>query len=215
LMAIVSHDLRSPLSAIVTAASLIGMNAEAPQQVLGLAGRMGSASRRMQRLIDQLLDFVRVDQAGGIGLERTAMDMAAGARHAADEVGLAFPTAVVRITTRGNTVGVWDEDRILQVLSNLLGNAVQHGDGKVDVTIEGVSASQVQLEISNGGAPIAPDLLEIIFDPFQRAGGGFARRAGLGLGLFISKSIVESHGGTIAARSDEAGTCFTLALPRR
>jgi signal transduction histidine kinase len=92
-------------------------------------------------------------------------------------------------------------------------NAAQHGDGKVDVTIDGTAAGQIELEVSNG-PPIAPELLDIIFDTFQRAGGGYARRAGLGLGLFIPKSIVESHGGTIAARSSETGTCFTLTLPR-
>jgi PAS domain S-box-containing protein len=215
LLAIVSHDLRNPLSAIVTAAGLIGMNGDAPREVLGLASRVASASRRMQRLVEQLLDFVRVDQAGGIGLEPHAMDLAAAARHVGDEVGLASPDAVVRIATRGNTVGEWDEDRLLQVLSNLLSNAVQHGKGHVDVTIDGSRAQQVRLEISNRGTPIAPELLEIIFDPFQRAGGGYARRAGLGLGLFITKSIVESHRGTIAARSDETGTSFTVILPRR
>jgi PAS domain S-box-containing protein len=215
LMAVVSHDLRNPLSAIVTAAGLIGMNGEAPRNVLGLASRVANAALRMQRLVEQLLDFVRVDQAGGIGLEINPMDLAAAARHVGDEVGLASPNAVIRIATNGNTVGEWDEDRLLQVLSNLLSNAVQHGDGHVEVTIDGSSAEQVRLEISNRGTPVAPELLKIIFDPFQRGGGGYARRAGLGLGLFITKSIVESHRGTIAARSDEMGTSFTVILPRR
>jgi PAS domain S-box-containing protein len=215
LMAIVGHDLRNPLSAIVTAAGLIGMNAEATREVLGLASRVTNASLRMQRLIEQLLDFVRVDQAGGIGLELNPMDLASAARRVGDEVGLASPNAVVRIAAHGNTVGAWDEDRLLQVLSNLLSNAVQHGDGHVGVTIDGSGAEQVQLEISNRGTPVAPELLKIIFDPFQRGGGGYARRAGLGLGLFITKSIVESHRGTIAARSDENGTSFTVILPRQ
>jgi signal transduction histidine kinase len=127
LMAIVSHDLRNPLSAIMTAAGLIGMNGEAPREVLGLASRVANASLRMRRLIEQLLDFVRVDQAGGIGLEPNPMDLAAAARHVGDEVGLASPNAVVQIVANGNTVGEWDEDRLLQVLSNLLSNAVQHG----------------------------------------------------------------------------------------
>lgn len=214
LMAIVSHDLRNPLSAIVTAAALIGMKEEAPREVLTLASRVASASLRMQRLIEQLLDFVRVDQGGGIGLQPSAMDLAATARHVADEVGLASPKASVQIATKGNTVGDWDEDRLLQVLANLLSNAVQHGDGNVEVTIDGSLAEEVRLEISNRGKPIAPELLEIIFDPFQRAGGGYARRAGLGLGLFITKSIVESHRGTVTARSDETGTRFTVMLPR-
>lgn len=213
-MAIVSHDLRNPLSAIVTAAALIGMNGEAPRAVLTLASRVASASLRMQRLVEQLLDFVRVDQGGGIGLTPSAMDLAAAARHVTDEVALASPNASFHIATNGNTVGDWDEDRLLQVLSNLFSNAVHHGDGHVDVTIDGSRAEEVRLEISNRGTPIAPELLQIIFDPFQRAGGGYARRAGLGLGLFITKSIVESHRGSVNARSGEAGTTFTVILPR-
>jgi PAS domain S-box-containing protein len=214
LMAIVSHDLRNPLSAIVTAAALIGMSGEAPREVLTLGSRVATASLRMQRLVEQLLDFVRVDQGGGIGLTPSAMDLAAAARHVTDEVGLASPNASFHLSTNGNTVGDWDEDRILQVLSNLLSNAVQHGDGHVEVTIDGSSAEEVRLEISNLGTPIAPQLLKIIFDPFQRAGGGYARRAGLGLGLFITKSIVESHRGSVSARSDETGTTFSVVLPR-
>lgn len=214
LMAIVSHDLRNPLSAIVTAAALMGMNGEAPREVLALASRVATSSLRMQRLVEQLLDFVRVDQGGGIGLTPSPMDLAAAARHVTDEVGLASPNASFLITTNGNTVGDWDEDRLLQVLSNLLSNAVRHGDGHVEVNIDGSIAEEVRLEISNLGTPIAPELLPIIFDPFQRAGGGYARRAGLGLGLFITKSIVESHRGSVSARSDETGTTFSVLLPR-
>ena len=215
LMAIVSHDLKNPLSAIAMAANLIGMKRDAPAEVHGLANRILSSSRRMQRLVEQLLDFVRVDQAGGIGLDRTPVDLGIAAQRVADELGLAFPHATVRIQTKGSAVGQWDEDRVLQVLSNLISNAIEHGDREVDVGIDGTRATEVRIDVSNSGSPIAPELLEIIFDPFRRAGGGYARRAGLGLGLFITKSIVESHRGSIVARSDDTGTCFSVTLPRR
>ena len=113
-MAIVGHDFRNPLSAIVTAASIVGMNREAPAPVHGMAQRILAASRRMQRLIEQLLDFARIDQAGGLGIERVTMDLAGAAQRAADEWA-PLPESVV-VWTHGSSVGQWDEDRMFQVL---------------------------------------------------------------------------------------------------
>lgn len=214
LMAIVSHDLRNPLSAITMAAGIIGMNTDAPRAVVNLASRILASSHRMSRLIEQLIDFVRVDQASGLAIERAPMDLAAAAQRTIEECGLAFPEASVELVSEGSTVGNWDEDRIVQVLSNLIGNAIQHGGGAVHVRVIGREPGTVRVEVENAGTPIPPELLAVIFDPFRRASGGYARRAGLGLGLFISKSILDAHDGSIAVRSDERGTVFELVLPR-
>jgi PAS domain S-box-containing protein len=215
LMAIVSHDLRNPLSAIVGAASIVAMNREAPAPVHGMAQRILAASRRMQRLVEQLLDFARIDQAGALGLERVTMDLSAAAHRAADELGLALPESVVRIETHGSAVGQWDEDRMLQVLSNLIGNAIEHGRGTVDVHIDGRDPEKVRLDVCNQAARIDPEMVAILFEPFQRATSGYTRRAGLGLGLFITKSIVDAHGGSVEVRSGDDETTFTVVLPRR
>jgi signal transduction histidine kinase len=191
------------------------MNAEASRQVVSMANRISTSSGRMARLIEQLVDFARVDQAGDLTLDRVPMDLGSAAHQTIEESGLAFPDAVVDLEVRGSTGGSWDEDRLVQVMSNLVGNAVQHGDGKVRVVVDGQAPDVVRLTVENAGAVIPPAVLPVIFDPFRRASGGFARRRGLGLGLFISKSFVEAHGGSITARSDERLTVFEVVLPRQ
>jgi PAS domain S-box-containing protein len=215
LMAIVSHDLRNPLNAIVTAASIITLDGEGTRQINAMVGKILASSKRMNRLIEQLLDFVRVDQAGGLRLEAGPMEMRSAVERAVDECQLAFPDAAVDVEIRGSTAGDWDEDRILQVMANLLSNALQHGEGRARVLVDGSSRDVVRVEVANGGRPIPAEMLPIIFDPFRRANEGLTRRGGLGLGLYISRSIVETHDGTIDVRSDEQGTVFTVTLPRR
>lgn len=215
LIAIVSHDLKNPLAAVVTAATMIGMHAEATHAIVGLANRIVSSGRRMGRLIEQLLDFVRVDQSSGIAIEPGMMNLASTSARVVSESGLAFPTASIELHARGDTAGLWDEDRIVQLLSNLIGNAVEHGDGSVRIELDGTAAHSVRVDIKNGGAAIPHEMLPAIFEPFRRAANGYARRHGLGLGLFISKSIVEGHGGSIDVRSGAGETTFAITLPRR
>lgn len=214
LMAIVSHDLRNPLHAIITAANVIAIHAEATRPLQAMAGKILSSGWRMNRLIEQLLDFVRVDQAGGLHLERGPMEMRRAAERAVDECRLAFPDADVAVRSEGNTAGEWDEDRLLQVLTNLVSNALQHGDGHAHVRVDGSAPDVVRVEVENKGVPIPAEMIPIIFDPFRRAAEGLARRGGLGLGLFISRSIAEAHGGTIEVRSGDGGTRFVVSLPR-
>ncbi len=214
LMAIVSHDLRNPLHAIITAANVIAIHGEATRPLQSMAGKILSSGRRMNRLIEQLLDFVRVDQAGGLQLERGPMEMRRAVERAVDECRLAFVDADVLVRSEGNTAGEWDEDRLLQVMTNLVSNALQHGDGRAHVRVDGSATDVVRVEIENKGVPIPREMLPIIFDPFRRAAEGLARRGGLGLGLYISRSIAEAHGGTIEVRSDDQGTVFVMSLPR-
>ena len=111
--------------------------------------------------------------------------------------------------------GVWDPDRIAQVVSNLVGNAVQHSprDSTVRVTLDGREAARVQLRVHNEGPPISGEIRAGLFDPFKRA--ARLREQGLGLGLYISHQIARLHGGSLEVRSTEReGTDFTLDLPR-
>jgi PAS domain S-box-containing protein len=215
LMAIVSHDLRSPLNAINLAATLISANPREPEKVSGLASRIVLASTRMTRLIAQLLDFVRFDEDGGLALERTMMEVGPAAERAIDEASLAFPDATVELRVEGNTAGVWDEDRLLQVLTNLISNAIVHGERHGAVFVDGRGRDQVSVEVTNRGPIIPPEMLSAVFEPFRRGSGGYTRRGGLGLGLYISRLLVEAHGGTIGVTSsEEAGTSFLVTLPR-
>jgi signal transduction histidine kinase len=211
---ILGHDLRNPLSAITTAASLLARRAET-DKVSRPAARILSSAGRMARMIDQLLDFTRIRLGQGLPLSRSENDLAEVCRMAIDEVDGAGEGVDLRV--RENTVGSWDGDRLMQLVSNLVGNALAHGAGTapVQVIADGHSAEEVVLEVKNAGA-IAPAVLPIIFEPFRS---GKDRKedqsSGLGLGLYITRQIVFAHSGSIEARStQEEGTCFTVRLPR-
>ncbi len=128
-----------------------------------------------------------------------------------EELEFAY-TRQVNLETEGDLWGDWDADRIAQVISNLVGNALQHSEGDITVTLRG-DEEFVRLETRNGGAPIPAEVLPYVFEPGRR---GNARSGGLGLGLFIVRQIVLAHGGTIEVRSNEVeGTTFTAQFPRK
>lgn len=213
LLAIVSHDLRNPLSAIVTGTGLLAKS-DLPSNLAQVARRVLSAGQRMGRLVERLVDFVRIDQGSGLQLAAQPVDLRALVDRAVEECALASPRASLHVRAEGNTAGEWDADRVLQVLTNLLANAVQHGDGSVDITVDGSRRDEVRLLVENGGAAMPHELMSVAFEPFRRVEQGVTRQSGLGLGLFITKSIVDAHGGSIRVRSSDERTSFDVALPR-
>ena len=133
---------------------------------------------------------------------------------AVDELRAANPRAEIVVEADDPLSGAWDPDRLAQVASNLIGNGLVHGTGRVDVRVVRRGGEAI-LEVHNGGPPIPADLVPRIFEAFERpAGDTSARGAGLGLGLFIAERIVAAHGGKIDVRSTAAeGTTFSVALP--
>ena len=211
---ILGHDLRNPLSAITTAASLLTRRADT-DKVARPAARILSSAGRMARMIDQLLDFTRIRLGQGLPLSRRENDLAEVCRIAADELD-ADPRRI-ELHALGDTVGSWDGDRLMQLVSNLVGNALAHGapTAPAVVTVDGRQPEEVTLTVRNAGA-IAPEMLQVIFEPFRS---GKDRKedqsSGLGLGLYISQRIALAHSGSIEVRStQEEGTCFTVRLPR-
>jgi signal transduction histidine kinase len=210
IMSVLGHDLRNPLTAIQMGTSVLLKNGSEPRVV----GRLLSSAERMRRMIDQLLDFTR-SRHGGIAIEPKPTDLSQVARRVIDELEMASPDRVLRLKVDGDACGLWDADRLEQVLSNLVGNAIRYssGDADIQVGIEG-GADDVTCRVHNDGVPIAPSLMPVIFDPFRRGNGGGS--GGLGLGLFISREIVQAHGGAIAVASTASdGTTFSVVLPRR
>jgi signal transduction histidine kinase len=206
------HDLRNPLNAIaVSAHTLKRRTPEAAQPILA---RILGSTDRMVRMIDQLLDFTRSRLGAGISLQLEPADLASICRAASDELEVLYPGRI-RFSAEGDLAGRWDADRLLQVLANLLSNAVLYGaaDEPVELTARGDGAS-VRVDVTNRGPAITEDALTRIFDPFRR-GPNAGSRSGQGLGLFIAREIVQAHPGAIAVRSDPvSGTTFSVTLPR-
>jgi two-component system sensor histidine kinase/response regulator len=211
--AVLGHDLRNPLAAVLNGAELL-LLMSGDQKVGAVATRIRSSARRMEKMVSQLLDVARI-RAGGMALELSPGNYAQLCQRIADELKQAGHANPVRIDASGNTDGLFDPHRIGQVLSNLLGNALQHGDAEGDVTvrIDGADADGVTLSIHNRGAMPA-GVMEQAFTPF-RPGRDARSQPGLGLGLYIAKYFVDAHGGSILLDSSEAaGTTFTIWLPR-
>src|SRR4051812_33266870 len=211
---IVGHDLRGPLSTIVMAGQLLLGYVDQPKPVRTIERLLNSADR-MQRMISQLLDFARARADGGIELDRRPIDLTDIARDVIEEVRLARPDWKIELVAQGDVRGDYDSNRLSQVFSNLIGNAVQHGspDTPMTVRIDGRDRDAIRIEVKNRGT-IPPEVLPILFSPFRGSQQKALRSQGLGLGLFITDHIVRAHGGTIAAESVDGWTAFRFDLPR-
>jgi PAS domain S-box-containing protein len=217
---VLAHDLRNPLNAMMTAAQLVLLRRAADpatdvrdQKPLGRIVRSG---RRMTEMIDQLLDLTRARSGGGIAIRPHETDLAALCKDAVAELELAHPEWNIALGAAGDERGTWDSSRLMQVVSNLVSNAGQHGTrgAPIRIAIDGTERDHVVMEVRNEGA-IPTKLLPHLFDPFRRGGHRRGSAGGLGLGLFIVREIVRAHGGTVHVRSDESdGTTFAVRLPR-
>ncbi|WP_426755606.1 sensor histidine kinase [Myxococcus sp. Y35] len=215
---ILGHDLRNPLNAIVLSARALSQR-PLPAAQQQCAQRIEASAARMGAMISDILDLTRARLAGGIPLHRSTVNLATVCRLVVEELSAAHPGRCIVFDVTGLSQGFWDEDRLAQVLSNLLGNALEHGapDSAVTLRCMDVNGHQV-LEVHNAGVPIPSQYLETVFDPFRQVGCARDkghRRGGLGLGLFIVKQVVQAHGGAVGVCSSEAeGTTFTVKLPR-
>ena len=210
---ILGHDLRSPLSTIVTGAAVLALPEDNPERRARVAARMLSSAHRMDRLTTDLLDLTRARLGGTIPLHRSPVDLLQLCEEVALDVGVAHPQAIVRLVSSGNVRGHWDRDRLAQVVANLVGNAIQHGDGTPITLTAHPDDDAVVLKAHNGGPPIPPSILPSIFEPLAR-GTGDSSGHSLGLGLFIARLIVIAHGGDIEVQSSSGhGTTFTMRLP--
>jgi signal transduction histidine kinase len=207
-LGILSHDLRTPLTAITMTADLINRAGTVDSAHAG-AERIRRAARRMSNMIQQLVDFTRGELGGGIPIQPMQMDFGAVVRSVVDEVCTAHREVEIQVETSGELLGMWDGERVHQALTNLVGNAVLHGKGCIRVSASG-QRSGVLVKVHNGGPPIPVDQLPRIFEPFRKE----ERSTGLGLGLYIVREIIRRHGGTIHVRSnEERGTTFTSYWP--
>jgi sigma-B regulation protein RsbU (phosphoserine phosphatase) len=215
LLGIVGHDLRNPLSTILMAAQLLALREGLGVKETELARKIARSASLAARLIDQLLDLTRSRLGGGIPIDPIRFDMNEVCRQVIDEMELTHPDSPLRVERQGDLGGVWDRDRVYQLLANLVGNAFQHGEPRSEITlrVDGREAELV-IEVANRGAPIPQATLPFIFDAFRKGRTDHPTH-GLGLGLFIAQQIARSHGGSISVASSEGeGTTFRVRLPR-
>jgi PAS domain S-box-containing protein len=214
-LAILGHDLRNPLASIDMGTGILRQRSNDPTTLRVLA-RMSSSSRRMTRMIEQILDLTRSRLAGGLEVHSAPMDLRDTLTGIVEELRAAHPFRKIDLSCP-LLAGVWDRDRLEQVFSNLVGNAILYGDPETPVTIQARNEGQtVQVQVHNDGPPIPEELRASLFNPFRRGEreSRSSGTAGLGLGLYISHEIVVAHGGSIEVESNSVqGTTFKVALP--
>ena len=219
-LAMLGHDLRSPLGAIIMSAEFMLETKELEEPHLTLASRIASSSKRMQHMIGDLLDFTRSRLGGGIPIERADMSIEKLVHDVVSEVSAAHPASKITIDARDGQRGEWDCARISQALTNLVVNAVEHGDEGAEVTVSvGGDDKEALVAVHNRGVTISPEQLNGIFGPMKSRDAathpGSSPYGNLGLGLYIAERIVTAHKGHIEVDSSpERGTTFTIHLPR-
>jgi signal transduction histidine kinase len=217
LIGIVGHDLRTPLSMILMGAQVLLEREGLGAYETEIARKITTSAGLATRLIDQLLDLTRSRLGGGIQIDRAPVDLNDICRQVVGEIQLTHPDRPLTVDVDGDLTGLFDADRIYQLLANLVGNAVRHGASRSPIALSICGAAGgVVIEVANKGEPIPPAMLPIIFDAFRKKRSANASRShGLGLGLFIAQQIARSHGGSIAvSSSDNDGTSFRVNLPR-
>jgi signal transduction histidine kinase len=222
-LAILGHDLRNPLGTVVTGSSFLMQAVDIPPKYVLVATRMFNSAKRMSKLINDLIDFTRTHLGPGIPIRVKQGSIVAVCEEVVNELRTFHPEQQIDLQVPPQLDAIFDDARIAQVLSNLVGNAIQYGSADVPVTVR-VTASErdVVIVVNNRGPAIAPDKLASIFDPMVRiaaniggAASDYTERTSLGIGLYISREIVHAHGGQIALASTAAGgTTFTVTMPR-
>jgi len=214
-IAVLSHDLRNPLNAVYSAAELMLRRSD-DDVVRAMSTQIKTSGKRMRRMIDDLLDVAKARLGGGLMVQQTPTELGEVVTRTVTELRAAHPERRLDVESVGELTGKWDADRLSQLTSNLVGNALTHGTPSTPITIhlDGSAPHQVVLKVGNVGV-IAKELLPHLFEPFRR-GERVGKRDGLGLGLYIVQQIVERHQGTIdvSSTSETGKTVFTVSLPR-
>ena len=215
---ILGHDIRNPLGTIMMSAAVLQRTG---QLTPAAAAPINNAALRIKGIIEQVVDFTRAQADGVMPIERTPGDLAVQVSKVVQETQVRHPVRTIVLETSGDFNGSWDEGRIGQLVSNLLANALLYGAPGGPITVRmWTSLADVSLSVHNQGRPIPEADRERIFRPLergrqQRAEGDDRETSGLGLGLYICREIVQSHGGQLHLASTEAaGTTFTASLPR-
>jgi signal transduction histidine kinase len=218
-VAVLGHDLRNPIASVNMAAGLLQERAALANDsnTLRIVTRIASSTRRMAHMVAQIMDLSRSRLAGGFEVTPVAHDLRDILSGVVDELRTAHPSRLIELEC-APLCGSWDRERLEQVFSNLIGNAIHYGLEARPITIQVEHDDDaVRVEVHNDGVPIAEALRSQLFDPFRRGERSSldGKTRGLGLGLYISRELVVAHGGDITVQSDaQHGTTFRVSLPR-
>ncbi|MBW8126952.1 MULTISPECIES: sensor histidine kinase [Pseudomonas] len=218
-LGILGHDLRTPLGAILLGADMLRRSEEVGKRGNKVAGQIYTSVQRASQIVGDLLDLTRCQMGPGIPVKRVDIDLAPICERIVEEMRSFHPHAQLKYETTAPALGTFDGARMEQVFSNIIGNAVQHGDARLPITVRlAVSDGSLVFTVHNQGEPIPEDVLPFIFNPMGR----FSQRSviehgpaeGLGLGLFIASEIVAAHEGSIeVASTSQWGTEFRVMVP--
>lgn len=215
LVGMLSHDLRSPLQTIqITAKLLPALQREGE---VGLAAeRLVRSGARMQRLLEDLIDFNRTELGLRIPVAPREVDLGQVCAEELEQIRAAYPERAVEMQVTGDCRGCWDPDRLQQLLNNLVLNALHYGEPRATIQVAvRASEPEIRLSVANAGKAIDSDTLSNMFAPLHRGNAGTtANKAGLGLGLYIVNEIAKAHGGKVDVNSAGNETVFTVTLPR-
>jgi signal transduction histidine kinase len=219
-LAILAHDLRNPLNSIMMSAAVVSMTGKCDPESTEAASQITASAAAIARMVTDLLDFAGNGIGAAMPLSPSPMDLVLLCQEVCEEFRSAHPACPLKFEAHGDLTGTWDASRLRQVLSNLLGNAAQHGSASCEVRLSATTEGEdILLAVHNNGAPIPAEVLPTLFEPLVRHAARNdqkPRRPGsIGLGLYIARQIAESHGGGITVTSTlDAGTSFTVRLPR-
>jgi signal transduction histidine kinase len=215
-LGMIGHDLLNPLHTILTTSRLMKMRQELPEESRKRLERIIASGIRMQRMIEQIHDLTRSRLSSGLVISRNAEhDLVSMVTRIIDQLRTANPAQRFELRAEASCNALVDENRIEQVICNLIGNAIAHGDPDQPVRVAIWSTeTAAHLTVHNFGLPIDPEFLPRLFEPFKTGRKPQGQSAGLGLGLYISERIIAAHGGTLEVDSSlDSGTCFRITLP--
>lgn len=212
-VAILGHDLRNPIAAIGAGVRMLGKRPMDAQSA-DILGHIQFSLHRMSGLVKNLLDHTRMRLAGGIDVEREVCeDLGETLEQVVNEMRSVSPDHGFDLEVAIDVPVYCDKDRLAQLLSNLLANAVLHGDSAMPIAVTAREEDgTLSISVENGGTPIPPDIRDKLFEPFSRSLDK-SPNSGLGLGLHIAAQIAKGHGGHIDVHSDDASTRFTFRMP--
>lgn len=215
-LAALGHDLRNPLNAVMTGATLLAHHAGS-EQTTSVAQRILASGSRMTSMIEQLLDLARARVGGGLQVAPSPGNLQQVVEKVVAEHQALTRDRIITFDSRGDCQGRWDDTRLEQAVSNLISNALEHGIPATAVTVrlDGSARDRVVLTVCNAGV-IQSDVLPTLFEPFRSGRSRTRRGEGLGLGLYIVRQIVHAHGGDVGVQSPDADglTTFVVRLPR-